>query len=294
MLNQLRGVIPTDFSNKSDPNLKGLSPEQLYKQILTYIIQSQNDREYMANLAGQTALMDYNVGKVMNTLKNTGLDNNTLVIFGSDNSMFLGEHGLNSHSVFTNPSVLYTPVMKVPLVISQPGIIPTNKTSDMMISETDYAPTLLDYAGVKNVTLPNSPGESFAPYLKGEQLPNWKKEVVYEQEESRGISTKDYQYVKRINGTGHPLYINEFYNLTSDPEQNINEYNNPAYSGIIKQLDANLTEFFDKYSDPKYNEWEGGAPKYLAMRENMWKNLWGESWAPISDETQEFDSFGIN
>ena len=230
----------------------------------------------------------------MNALKNTGLDNNTLIVFGSDNSMFIGEHGLNSHNVFTNPSVLYTPVMKVPLVISQPGIIPTNKTSDIMISETDYAPTLMEYAGVTNATLPNSPGESFAPYLKGEQLPNWKKEVVYEQEESRGISTKDYQYVKRINGTEYPNYINEFYNLTSDPEQNINEYNNPAYSSIINQLDANLTEFFEKYSDPKYNPWEGGAPKYLTMRENMWKNLWGESWAPVSDETQEFDSFGIN
>ena len=77
MLNQLRGPIPTDFSNKSNPNLKGLSPEQLYKQILSYIIQSQNDRAYMANLAGQVALIDYNVGKVMNALKNTGLDNNT-------------------------------------------------------------------------------------------------------------------------------------------------------------------------------------------------------------------------
>ncbi len=93
----------------------------------------------------------------------------------------------------------------------------------MMISETDIAPTLLEYAGIKNFTLPNSPGESFAKYLKGEQLPNWKKEVAYEQEESRGISTNDYQYIKRINGTGYPFYINELYNLTSDPQEKINQ-----------------------------------------------------------------------
>ena len=111
----------------------------------------------------------------------------------------------------------------------------------------------------------------------------------------KGKSVKEKMKAENILGDDNESATEkQFYNLTSDPEQNINEYNNPAYSSIINQLDANLTEFFEKYSDPKYNPWEGGAPKYLTMRENMWKNLWGESWAPVSDETQEFDSFGIN
>jgi hypothetical protein len=287
VLDQLSGKVPTDISDFPIPEFKGLSENQIVtKGLLPLLIKMQNDRATMANTAASVALMDSEVGKIINVLKSNGIEKNTLVIFASDNSMFMGEHGLNSHTLFTNPSSLYEPVMKIPLIVSQPGVTSSNKTADIMISQTDIAPTIVQYAGIKkNATLPNSPGESFAMYLKGEQLPNWKKEVVYEQEESRGISTKDYQYIKRINGTGNPNYINEFYNLTSDPQEKINEYNNPKYSNIIKQPDTHLTEFFEKYSDPKYNEWKGGEPKVITVRENMWKHLWGKSWHPILERT---------
>ena len=294
ILDQIIGNIPTDMSDNPIPVFQNRSLDEVYREVLVTVIKLQNDRESMANMAAQVALMDSEVGKVMNAIKDNGIENNTLLIFASDNSMYMGEHGLNSHTVFTNPSSLYEPGMKIPFIISHPGIIPTNKTSELLVSEIDFAPTILEYAGIENNTLPNNSGKSFMNLLKGGELSDWKKEVFYEQEESRGISTEDYKYIKRINGTGYSHYINEFYDLKQDPHETTNQYNNSKYSDIIKELDQKLTKFFDENSDPKYDEWNGGAPKSLSMRENIWKNIWGDSWHPIYETEPILEVGSIN
>ncbi len=74
----------------------------------------QNDKASMANVARKVALVDLEVGKIINVLKSHWIDKNTLVILSSDNSMLIGQHGVNTHSAATNPSSLYEPVMKVP------------------------------------------------------------------------------------------------------------------------------------------------------------------------------------
>lgn len=66
-----------------------------------------------------------------------------------------------------------------------------------------------------------------------------------------------------------------------DPNQNINLYNDPKYSQIIKNLDTKLTQFFEKYADPKYDLWKGGSAKAFLYRDVMWKQMYGDKWHVI-------------
>jgi membrane-anchored protein YejM (alkaline phosphatase superfamily) len=129
-----------------------------------------NDNQSMANMQSQIALVDDDFGKLLNALKKNGIDNNTLVIYTSDQANFIGQHGKFGHGAFYVPSSLEEDIIRVPFLVKQPGVTPSNVTTDMLISEYDLAPTIMNYAGFPNVTFDNSPGKSFASFLKENHL----------------------------------------------------------------------------------------------------------------------------
>lgn len=259
-----------------------------------------NDNQSIANMQSQIALVDDNFGKVLNALKENGIDKDTLVIYTSDQANFIGQHGKFGHGAYYVPSSLEEDIIRVPFLVKEPGITPSNLTTDMLISQYDLGPTIMDYAGFPDVVFDNSPGKSFTSFLKGRPLDNWSKEVYYEQGETRGVSTKDYALWERVNATnlnlgtyrileGQGLVIpkfwqNEFYDLRVDPEQNNNLYNDLKYSNVIKDLHTKLTQFFNKYADPKYDLWNGGSAKAFIIRDLMWKQMYGDKWNVITGD----------
>ncbi len=292
----LLGLLTGSLSSFMNPKLFSFAMEDG----LLGLMRQANDNQSIANMQSQIALTDDNFGKVLKALKKNGIDNNTLVIYTSDQANFIGQHGRFGHGAYTVPSSLEEDIMRIPFLIKQPGVTPSNLTTDMLVSEYDVAPTIMDYAGFSDVTFDNSPGKSFAPFLKGEQLSNWSKEVYYEQAESRGVSTKDYALWKRVNVTGLDVgsdryheaqglanpqfWQNALYDLKADPEQNVNLYNDPKYSNIVKDLDTKLTQFFNKYADPKYDLWKGGSAKAFLFRDLLWKQLHGDKWQIITGD----------
>lgn len=289
----LLGQIAGSVSHFIKPEFYPLYQED----ILLGTARQISDTQSMANMQSQISLVDDNFGKFMNALKQNGFDDNTLVVYTSDQGDYVGQHGKFGHGAYSVPSSLNEDILRVPFLVKQPKVTPSNLTTDMLINEYDLAPTILDYAGFSDVTFPNSPGKSFAPFLKGGQLGNWTKEVYYEQGESRGVSTKDYSYWKRVNATNLDLggtafhsaqgletpkfWHNEFYDLTADARQKNNLYNDSKYAGTIKELDTKLTQFFDKYTDPKYDLWKGGSAKAFALRGEMWKAINGPDWKVV-------------
>ena len=217
------------------------------------------DPESMANTASQNAVVDYAVGLVMDALKKAGLDENTLVIYSTDQADFYGQHGLYGHTNYTIPSSLYDILLNVPFIMRHPGTIKSNQVSDLMIGQYDIFPTILDYAGFGNVMIENTPGRSFVPHLKGQSLDNWSNEVYFEQEESRGIRTSRYVYWKRLQGFGPA----QLYDVVSDPGQNYPLF---GHEDIVDELDQKLTEFFNRYADPQYDLWRGGKTKSYTGR----------------------------
>ena len=105
-----------------------------------------------------TSFMDAQIGRVLDKLKQTGLDKNTIIVFTSDHGYHLGEHGhWQKQTLFDNAT-------RVPLIISGPGIIKNRKIEDTPIELVDLYPTMMDLVAMETPKFVE--GKSLAPMLK--------------------------------------------------------------------------------------------------------------------------------
>ena len=237
-----------------------------------------NDPATMANVASQNTLVDDGLGRVLAKLEEKGLADNTLVIFSSDQGNFYGQHGLWQHTIVTKPASMYETAMNIPLIVRHPGHVPAGAKSEALIGQYDVPVTILDYLGIEDVEFENSPGLSFVPLLKGEQA-DWQDAVYFEQEETRVIRTTRYSYWKRLGSTGEHV----LFDLQKDPGQETNVYSYPEYRDVVTELDKRLETFFTSYASRDYDLWKGGVAKGSVDRPEVFRQLYGEDWAPEAE-----------
>ena len=113
-------------------------------------------RDYLACVAS----IDDNVGRLLDYLDKNGLAENTIVVYTSDQGFFLGDHD------WFDKRFMYEESLKMPFLVRWPAKIKAGSVSDGMILNVDFAPTLLDAAGVKVPA--DMQGRSFLPLLQGE------------------------------------------------------------------------------------------------------------------------------
>ncbi len=224
-------------------------------------IEALNNKTAMINAASETAMVDDGVGTVVKTLKQLGLEENTLVIYTSDQGAAYGHNGLFGNTSWSFPFTAQNINMQIPLIVSQPGKIPQGKQSDRIINQFDIFPTLLDYLGMSDKKIANSPGKSFKKILEGKAIDDWSDAAFFEFVTVRVIRTSKWKYMKRLDDE-EP---NTLYNMEKDPGEKQNLINDPAYAEIRETLDRKLDDFFSKYSDSKYNVWQGGSAKGILL-----------------------------
>ncbi|MHC4511328.1 MAG: sulfatase family protein, partial [Planctomycetota bacterium] len=168
-----------------------------------------------------------------------------------------GQHGLWGMGDHTRPLHAFDSTMRIPLIFRHPGTIPAGRQSDLMVSNYDLLPTLLNYLGLADEIPkePTLPGRDYSAALKGRSL-EWGNVVFYEFENVRAIRTPGWKYVERYPDGPHELY-----DLRTDPGERFNLFGQPQQADIQKHLRARLYEFFDRYADPKYDLWQGGGSK---------------------------------
>jgi len=173
------------------------------------------------------SFIDHEVGRVINVLKETGLYDNTIIIFTSDHGDMLGAHGLATKGVGTS----YEEVYNVPLVLSLPGLTKGVEESRILTSMVDLAPTLLDLCGVG--PLKAAQGKSLRPVLEGTaELNQWQdayaeffgQRFVYTQ---RIVWHNEWKYVFSPGG------IDELYNLAEDPNERLNLAEDEVYREVL-------------------------------------------------------------
>jgi len=146
---------------------------------------------------------------------------------------------------------MYEQSLHAPLIVRYPGEIAPGSTNDDMVQNIDFAPTLLDYAGVE---IPgNMHGRSFRPILQGRRPPGWRDKVYYHYyegydiPEQYGIRTKTHKLIC------YPAFDNgqywELFDLINDPSELNNVYSEPAYSQIVDALKIDLENLRKKYGD---------------------------------------------
>ena len=189
--------------------------------------------------------VDDGVGEVLNYLDETGLAENTIVVYTSDQGFYLGEHG------WFDKRFMYEESLRTPLLMRYPKEIKPGTQINQMIQNLDFAPTFLDYAGVP---IPNEmQGESFRKVVSKENS-EWRDAIYYTYYEYPSV-----HMVKRHNGVRtdrfklihfyYDIDVWEMYDLEKDPAEMNNIYDEPAYAEIQEIMHKRYDEMREKYGD---------------------------------------------
>jgi arylsulfatase A-like enzyme len=199
-------------------------------------------RDYLATIAA----VDEGVGRVLDTLDKTGLAENTLVAYTSDQGFFLGEHG------WFDKRFMYEEALRMPLLMRLPGMIGPGSVVEGMVSNLDFAPTFLDLASTRRPA--PMQGRSFLPLLQGKHPAGWPEAVYYHYYEfpavhmakrHYGIRTKRYKLIHFY----YDIDAWELYDLERDPQEVRNVIDDPSYAGVRRRLEAELVRLQASYLD---------------------------------------------
>ena len=191
--------------------------------------------------------LDDNVGRVLDYLEKSGLIDNTLVVYTSDQGFYIGEHG------WFDKRFMYEESFHTPLVMRLPEGFDRRGDITEMVQNIDYAPTFLELAGAP---IPSDiQGMSMMPLLRGDKNVKWRDALYYHFHEypaehavkrHYGVSNGRYKLIHFYNDIDHW----EFYDLANDPHEMHNIYNLPAMKPIIETMRHKLVQLQKQYNDP--------------------------------------------
>lgn len=203
-------------------------------------------QRYMRDYLGSVAGVDKGVGKVLDYLQEAGLDENTIVIYTSDQGFYLGEHG------WFDKRWMYKESLKTPLLVKWPGKIDAGTVNHRLVSNLDFAETFLDIA---QADIPmDMQGKSLLPLLVNENQKEWREAHYYHYYEHPsehdvrrhyGITTDRYKLIHFY----YDLDKWELYDLKKDPNEMNNIYGDKAYAKIQSELHLELDKLRVKYED---------------------------------------------
>ena len=204
-------------------------------------------QRYMKDYLSTARALDRNIGRMLKYLDSTGLAENTIVIYTSDQGFYLGEHG------WFDKRFMYEESLRTPFVMKYPGKIKPGTSVDDMVVNIDFTPTLLEMAGVSVPA--DIQGKSFAGrVLTNKSDKDWRKAMYYHYYEYPaphkvaphfGIRTMRYKLI-RFYG---PFDTWELFDLSKDKTELNNLYGKPGYEKITKQLQLDLLQLAKDYKD---------------------------------------------
>jgi arylsulfatase A-like enzyme len=209
--------------------------------------------------------VDENLGHVLEFLDISGLAEDTVVLYTSDNGYFLGEHG------WYDKRFMYEPSLRIPLVVRYPRLNGPGRVEPRMALNIDIAPTILDFA---RVPVPEQmQGQSLRPLLENDPPANWRQSVFYAYYENswalaglgaEARSDPSFQYFtphrigphrgvrtgrhKLIEYYGEGSYW-ELFDLEQDPGELVNLYGQPGLQELSGQLTQELRRLQQQYGE---------------------------------------------
>ena len=253
-------------------NMKRMTPDQLKTWRAAYDPKDKAFREakltgrdlvrwkfqrYAKNYLRAIKGVDENLARLRKALEDQDLADNTVFVYSSDQGFYIGDHG------WYDKRWMYEESLKMPLIISWPGVIKPGSRNTDLVQNLDYAQTFLEMAGAE--TPSDMQGASLMPLLKGNRPDDWRKSIYYHYYEY-----PSYHQVPRHNGIRTERYklINfyefgecEFYDLKTDPDELKNLYGNPEKKELINDVRKQLLKLQKGYGDDtvlkeKPQEWK--------------------------------------
>ena len=179
-------------------------------------------------------LIDDQVGRILETLEETGQREKTVILFTSDHGEMLGDHGL-----IQKGCRFYEGLVRVPLIFSWPGHFESGLKSDALVELLDKAPTLLELAGLK--VTDRMQGRSLLPILQGEVSGDHHRDFV-RCEYYDAVDMPDGTFATMYRDRSHKLVVyhghrhGELYDLEADPDEFENLWDEPGSQGLKLDL----------------------------------------------------------
>ena len=219
------GKWPTGNLNLSEMNSKEKTAATYQKYI----------KDYLRVVKG----IDEGVGRLIAYLEEEGELDNTIIIYTSDQGMYIGEHGFFDKRLGLNEA------LKMPLIIRYPKTIKEGIHVDELINNVDYAQTLIDMA---NAEIPaEMQGYSFWDLVQGKNKKDWARKQSFYGFYSNGapkhygLITKKHKLLKYVGKDGHLLGMDLFDRL-KDKNEMYNQVLNPDYTEVLKDMELKLAK----------------------------------------------------
>ena len=215
-------------------------------------------QRYITDYTRTVQAVDDSVGTLLDYLDEQGLADNTLIIYTSDQGMFLGDHGWH------DKRYMYEESLRMPFIARLPGKIEAGSIASDMLLNVDFAPTLMDYADVEvPVEVQGSSGRGI---LEGSTPDDWQKSLYYRYWmhtighkviPNYGVRNERYKlifyYGVTVEDTHNPdIDIAaewELYDLKADPCEVNNVYGQPEFAGVEAEMLAELDHLQAKVGD---------------------------------------------
>ena len=223
------------YQEYKEKNLQG-------RERLSWIYQ-----RYIKDYLSTIVSVDNNLGRLLDYLDETGLAENTIVVYTSDQGFYLGDHG------WYDKRWMYEESLHIPLVMRWPAGIEAGTESRELVQNLDFAPTLIDLAGEP---VPEEvQGRSLVPLMKGHTLYDWRRSIYYHYYEYPGEHAVQRHYGVRTDRYKliHYYQIGEWelFDLEADPAEMQSVYDDPDYEEVKEELKEVLDRLREQYDVPE-------------------------------------------
>lgn len=230
-------------------------------------------QRYLQDYLATIASVDEGVGRILDYLEEQGLDENTIIVYTTDQGFFLGEKG------FFDKRFMYEESLAMPLLMQYPKAIKAGTEIAALTQNLDFAPTFLDYAGVE--IPPQMQGKSFRPLFgRSDGGESFRDAVYYHYydfpafhmvKRHYGVRTERYKLIHFYDDIDEW----ELYDLQRDPLEENNLYNSKEYAQVQEQLHRSL-DSLQKVYQVTNQEFQTTPPEKVEQAYRNFAKLAGE------------------
>lgn len=207
----------------------------------------RDEKEIKCHIAEYFAMithLDYEIGRLLQALHESGEEDNTIIVFTGDNGLAVGQHG------WLGKEDIYEHGVRIPLILAGPGIA-ENVRNDAYVYLYDIFPTLCEKAGMD---IPDSvDGKSFAHLLDGNGGEHFRDELYLIFDEFiRGVKDENYKLIEYRNGDKKEDKWTFLYNIKTDPWETVNLAYKEEYKEKVKQMRSRILKYRDEWEEQKH------------------------------------------
>lgn len=228
--------LPANFHDdlKDKPNLYQRTQSR-YSQL-----SEAEHKESIRHFYAFCTYEDYLFGEIMNALEESGHADDTTIMYVSDHGDYIGSHGLWAKGL-----PCFQEAYNVCALIGGAGVKDGGRTSDALINLADYAPTILELAGVKADR--RFVGKSFVPFLNNEEVSDWRDTDYTQSNGNEVYGIQRCVYTNEWKYTFNSFDWDELYDLKSDPLEMHNLLHNEEeakkYQDVVFEMSKKMWQF---------------------------------------------------